>query len=152
MNPILKALFLIFPNFFCNISRLADRRGQNPPHGSNSCHDTQKKGQKKAAQQKKISPCPQHKSCRVVEPHRTVSPQEGKQKQGDDGHQPEAQVQYESQDPPPDPAADRPHQVIHQAQKGAQQDPLPHQRPLSQHICRHDQRSSRAKKPPLPMA
>lgn len=86
----------------------------------------------------------------MIEAHHTSPLLDRQQEERRNRTQPEDQIQKERQPTQAQAMPDGPHQVVHHPQNGAQQKGLPHDRRLSQHIHRHGQRSSRAKKPPVP--
>ena len=112
------------------------------------CQHFLQTGQHTAAQCRQVRTSPQQKSRRQIEAHLPVSSGIRGDEQQDDRRQPECQIQHKSAGPPAHPAAQRPQDVVQQAQHTAQQTAHGEAGGLLQDIRRHTQRSSREKNPP----
>jgi len=73
----------------------------------------------------------------VVDAHLSVVPQKGEGEQPRRGPQPEQQIQQEGKPPQLQAPAQGAHPVVDEAQQRPQQEPLPKDRRLAQHIDVH---------------
>ena len=100
------------------------------------------------AQGQKISAPSQGESQPLIDADLSVPPEDGKEKQGGDGGQPEGQIQQHRREPPGKPLPDHPKQVVQYPQPRAHRQSLQKVDPLGRHIHAHRQRSSRASREP----
>lgn len=113
------------------------------PQKGPSIYQKPEKWKDQAAQCDEISPAAQDESQSLINADLAVSPQDGKEKQGGGGRQPETQVQQQSHQPSAQPLPDRPQQVVQQAQPHAHRQSLQQRDPLGGDLYPHGQRSSR---------
>ncbi len=139
-QPFLKALFLIFQNFFYSPGRTLCRREQKGHGCAGKLNDSYKKREKKPAHSGQIHHCAQKERRCVVNADNTRPQHQGMGKDRCRRSHPKHNVQKKPDPPPGTASPDPPAGVITNAQAQAQQEPLPQYLSLSDHI--HSHRSS----------
>lgn len=142
-----------FQKFFPGPAGPPHRGGEQPEKGPDFVSQPQKKGQNQLAEGEKVKAAAHCHRGDVENAHLAVVAEQGQGEQRRRRAQPEQQIQQEGQRRQIQAPAQGAHPVVDQAQRRPQQEPLAEDQRLAHDVYVHDQRSSRARKPPrLPPA
>lgn len=147
-KPILKVFFLHLKKFFTEICTFFPGCRNHFPQTHPSVRQKSKERQRQPAQCEEVSTASHEKPDPLIDADFPVSPKDGKEKQGNGGGEPEAEIQHSRPPSTRLPLPHNPQSVIHHAQSRAHDHSLQKVDPLGCHIHSH-QRSSRASSDPL---